>query len=617
MPLRFHYSTIIRFLGILLVLPGSASANSQLDTLRPQHPRLFLHDSDLPKLKQAIAMDSFAKQQFDKLRAVGETFLATPPDTYQINGPEHTLLGTSRDMEGRIFTLAALYRVTGDKRFAVRATREMLAAADFPDWYPTHFLDTAEMTAALGLGYDWLYATLSPTDRASIKNAIVFKGIDPWLARVKSGKGHYINNWSQVCNGGETIGALAIADEEPSRANEVLNIARPAITEIMELFAPDGGFEEGPVYWNYATIYNVLYIDALDSALGTDFGTADATGFSSTADYHIQATGPTYQFANFGDAHPEAFISPQMFWFAQRFKNPVYAAYERGVALQPDLLASAQKESSRFAMLGLVWATRLTSGKGTTLLPIKSFSRINQAYLRSGWGDNKAWFVGFKGGDARASHGHLDLGSFVFDALGQRWAADLGPDSYGLPGYFGHQRWDYYRTRTEGHNTLTIDDQNQDLDAKAPLTLIAGSAGQLVAMADLRRTYKASLRSWIRGVKLLNESSMLVQDEVSPSKPVDIRWNFHTFAAVHVSPDGRSASLTQNGTTLLARILMPMDATFTTEGTQPSPPQSPNPGLSNLTVLLRQQSAAQTISVIFSSPESKVSSMIIPLSSWR
>jgi hypothetical protein len=37
----------------------------------------------------------------------------------------------------------------------------MLAAAAFSDWNPSHFLDVAEMTAALAIGYDWLYEEVS------------------------------------------------------------------------------------------------------------------------------------------------------------------------------------------------------------------------------------------------------------------------------------------------------------------------------------------------------------------------------------------------------------------------------------------------------------------------
>jgi hypothetical protein len=140
----------------VLVPPARTFAADPLDTLQKQHPRLFLHDSDLPALKRAIATDPFVKQQFEDLKAYADQLLTTPADVYYIGGVENTLLDTSRDMEARVFALAGVYRITGDTRYAERATQEMLAAAAFPDWYPTHFLDTGQMTATLGLGYAWL-----------------------------------------------------------------------------------------------------------------------------------------------------------------------------------------------------------------------------------------------------------------------------------------------------------------------------------------------------------------------------------------------------------------------------------------------------------------------------
>ena len=264
-------------LFILMCLASSpvCKADGTLDTLNTKHPRLLFTDNDLPAIRRAIKSDAFTKQQYQELLVRGEALLEAPPDKYQIAGPEHTLLTVARDLEDRIITLAALYRITGDRRFATRATQEMVSAATYPNWSTWHFLDTAEVTTAVGIGYDWLYSTLSAQDRKTIHDALVTKSLDPWLTLIAAGKAHYANNWAQVCNGGETIGALAIADEEPSRAEQVISYARPAMTEIMRLFAPDGGFEEGPSYWTYATIYNVLYISSLETALGTDFGASD------------------------------------------------------------------------------------------------------------------------------------------------------------------------------------------------------------------------------------------------------------------------------------------------------------------------------------------------------
>jgi len=49
----------------------------------------------------------------------------------------------------------------------------MLAISQFSDWNPSHFLDVAEMTMAMAIGYDWLYNNMSRESRTIIKDAII------------------------------------------------------------------------------------------------------------------------------------------------------------------------------------------------------------------------------------------------------------------------------------------------------------------------------------------------------------------------------------------------------------------------------------------------------------
>ena len=81
----------------------------------------------------------------------------------------------------RVYTLALLYRLDGEQRYAERAWQELAAAASFPDWNPRHFLDTAEMTHAFAIGYDWLYDVWTPEQRATLRQAMVEKGLKPAL----------------------------------------------------------------------------------------------------------------------------------------------------------------------------------------------------------------------------------------------------------------------------------------------------------------------------------------------------------------------------------------------------------------------------------------------------
>ncbi len=82
------------------------------------------------------------------------------------------LLDKSREALRRLFFLSYAYRTTGEQKYFDRAEQELLKISGFSDWNPSHFLDVAEMTMAVAIGYDWLYDKLSPGSRATIKEAI-------------------------------------------------------------------------------------------------------------------------------------------------------------------------------------------------------------------------------------------------------------------------------------------------------------------------------------------------------------------------------------------------------------------------------------------------------------
>jgi len=97
----------------------------------------------------------------------------------------------------------------------------MLTAAAFPDWNPAHFLDVAEMSFAVAIGYDWLYSQLAPENAQSFArpagkiarlcSAAYARPVRP--IRVSGGLGH--DKLNQVCNAGLLSAALALADESP------------------------------------------------------------------------------------------------------------------------------------------------------------------------------------------------------------------------------------------------------------------------------------------------------------------------------------------------------------------------------------------------------------------
>jgi hypothetical protein len=190
------------------------------------HPRLMVGTSTWADLKAKRKQSPVLDQLLQKMEADGRALLEAPPLEHKLVG--RRLLETSRTALKRIMLWSFDYRITGDKQFKDRAEQEMLGMAAFPDWNPSHFLDVGEMTAAMAIGYDWLYDVLSPASRTTIREAIVEKGLKQGLDPNTGHNSWYRAemNWNQVCIGGLSLGALAIAEDEPLISKQILANAR-------------------------------------------------------------------------------------------------------------------------------------------------------------------------------------------------------------------------------------------------------------------------------------------------------------------------------------------------------------------------------------------------------
>lgn len=523
-----------------------------LARLKPAHPRLLAAAADFEQLKKQTS-EGKAAQWLGHLKKEAGELLKAEPSRYEIPDGKR-LLATSRRVLDRVLTLGLVFRLAGDTRHSERLWLELEAAARFKDWNPSHFLDTAEMTAAFAIGYDWLFDTWTPERRAVLRTAIVELGLKQALPLYRKQKGWTAadHNWSQVCNGGMTLGALALADEEQALAAEILPAAIASVRRPMHEFAPDGAWGEGPSYWDYAVMYNVLMIAALDSALGTDFGLSEMEGFSKAADFPIYVTGPTGRTFNYADAGDGGCGGQHMLWLASRFERPDFAAFR--------IARAGERPTALDLLYGRRWLMQPPGNRQQP--PAKHFRSSEVVTLRSAWDDPQATFVAFKGGNNAVNHSNLDLGTFVLEAAGERWAFDLGADDYNLPGYFGSKRWDYYRMRAEGHNTLVIAPDarpDQATKAKASIERFHESPGRAFAIVNLSAAYACRASAVRRGI-MLSGHDVIVQDEIETDAPVEAWWFMHTGAEVKC--DGAIAVMTQNGRQLTATLLSPAGAVF-------------------------------------------------------
>jgi len=592
-----------------------ANSSEILKTLDRNHPRLMLKDEELKRLKQRHEEDEVLQKCVKDVLEEADDCAGKSMLTYRKIGPR--LLHVSRECLHRIYALGLAYRWTGEEKYAVKAVDNMLTVCAFEDWNPSHFLDTAEMSHAVGLGYDWLYSYMDAGTREKIKAGLIRNGLEPGLTAYK--KSWWVrseHNWNQVCNGGLIVGSLAIAESDPQYAEQIIPAAVRSLPLAIKSYGPDGAWGEGPGYWSYATHYTAYGLAALQSALGNDFGLLQIKGLAQAGDFPIYTAGPTGYYLNLADVGTKSSrrTLPCLFWLARTYDKPFYADDERAMLVKHS--ASPQH---------VVWYMRKPGGK----LPKRDLDRyfrgpVEVAVFRSAWDNPEALWVGVKAGYNQVNHGHLDLGNFEVDALGVRWVRDLGSENYNLPGYWdgkrGGRRWSYYRLNSKSHSVPLLGGEGQDPMATSEFIKFESKKFSAFALIDLTSAYENFAKKVTRGIAMLDgREAVLVQDEFEIEKPCELVWAMTTDAEISLEKEW-IARLTIDGKELVARVLSPYHAAFTVESAEQKPPEKTNKGVKRLT--LRLDDAKDNVRVaILLSPVWKdgrhiSSARLKPLAKW-
>lgn len=568
--------SILKFTAILWLISLSALAQiegkSIFDAL-PSHPRLLLLAGEETGIKQTIASDAIWKATHLFILDESDKLIPKPPVERVLIG--RRLLDKSREALRRVFFLSYSWRMTSDSKYLERAEKELLAISSFTDWNPSHFLDVAEMTMAVSIGYDWLYKGLPEDSRKKLKEAVIEKGLKPSLDPKNNSWLTASHNWNQVCNAGMTFGALAVYEDEKDLAKKIIDRSIGSIKLPMEDYLPDGAYPEGYGYWGYGTSFNIMYLSAMEKVFGKEYGPAINQGVFKTAQYLGNMTGPTGDPFNYSDAGSEGGMHPAMFWFATRLNDPSLLWSEKYQLLNRKL------SNDRLLPSVMIWSAGITMDKITP--PAKTIwvgkGKNPVALMRTSWTDPDAVYVAIKGGSPSVNHGHMDAGSFVMEAKGERWAMDFGMQDYNSLETAGvdlwnmkqsSQRWEVFRYNNFVHNTITVNNQLQVVGGYAPIISWSDMPAMMNAITDITSVYKGLLQKAVRGIAIVDKQYVTVRDEVETlAAETIIRWNLLTPATVSLTGNN-TAVLTKNGKKLKIKVLEPASVTMKTWSTVPA-----------------------------------------------
>lgn len=635
----FNFSVLLIFVLAGCCNPGNDGSEN--------HPVIILKEERVREIRNLAKQDELLQKIIDEIFLMANTELEQPLINYEelIGRPHRTskealsgkyVLDIASLSCSRLLLLNTAYRFSrhpGQKYdYKDRILAEIDALVSLPDWNPDHFLDVGEISLGLAITYDWMYDELTADYRKKIETSLLDNAIMPGIAayRGKASWTHKFSNWTQVVNGGLVIAALALNDIYPEQCRQILDLAKQIMPEAMkDIYAPNGVYMEGPSYWQYGTTFNILMIDALKTTLNDDWGLSVTEGFQGTGTFQLHSISPTYKYFNFADSPEKARISPALFWLSKEYEEPSYSEFmeawlnrifdkrdpsikEASITLSGTL---SNKSISRFFPFAAIWYHKSPPANKNINTQVV-FEENGIAIMRSRWNDESALYLGVKGGENGVSHSHLDLGSFIMENDGVRWAIDFGRELYDLPGVHDYaengKRWDYYRLGTKSHNTLMINGENQDVNAKAEIVSYNFSDSISLVELDLSEAYYGSAKSVKRSIAMVSDQYVVINDEITGQKGDEIRWAMATRASIKIT--GNKATLKSDNKELYVHIIAPEDANFMDISTKPkNPDEKQNEGTRMLCVFTIAESTSTKMVIILTGDSTENFKSLIPM----
>lgn len=595
----FIFISVIMFCAVDVVYASTAQEIQLLFPDEPQHPYVCVSKNDL---ENNVIADKIKKTPGDywyrRVKTAADSAI-NQSVIQSIENDRYEALDTIRKEKDRIEVLGMMYLISGDDAYLNRGVKEVEALISLGLPFSDHYLYIGELAYTYALAYDWFYDGLTDSQKDKIASAIQTQCLDIAGGYIIDGTGFAAlnTNINTVCTGGITTAAMAAYEKFPERASQIIEGAVRNTPRTIEAWKPDGVYAEGSMYWDYGTSYLAFMMSTMDNLFGDDFGLSQIDGFSEIGSFPRFINGNSGLDFNFGDSIETPCGGAQIYWFAKKNNHP------------EDILPRWNRRFSG-KVYDLIWYDEKQKNDGLTKTATDELKngKVNIAVFRSE--DENGIYAAIKGGYNQTPHTDLDIGNFVLDAMGERWASDLGVEPY-LDDYFimseaNSPRWTYYAKRAEAHNVPIINPSytaDQNVKANCAISEFASDGSSGYALIDMTQAYPDA-RSVRRGMAVTDDKSrVIIRDEIRLKKSGTIYWMFHTEANAVIADGGRTVYLNMNNKTMKMTLLTG-NGVFVTAEEKPlktSPVSSVNLDRSNYTkIYIKMDKVLNTdIAVLF------------------
>ena len=542
--LRESPGSVIRQIELYHITNKIPSAPMQKELL-DRHPRLFFTADDLESMKARLENER-VRQFYTPSRVLTRKPAAFNPDGR--NGGSYRSLGS--------YALGYLLEPDDRKLKPILEWLEM--ATTYPHCGVD--LDAEYFMEGIALTYDWLYNYIPEDLRTRVRDTIARQCRQVYEASLhgRTGGGlSFQQNHYWYAHLSLALGAAVLCGELPE-AEIWLAWAWDRFERIALSFSPDGGFHEGPSYWDFSMPTLYLYTDLYEWCTGLQVPAADE-GLTGQARFRFHHLYPGFALSAALEDSRVHIGQPRvslLLWEANRFSDPVVM----GMA---DLL----KRDPEWLCWDFLWLDEELESRD----PLKVVSRgeyypdIETVFARTAWKDD-ATYVAFisrplgghkwaelcdKLGVGGTGHNHPAQNHFVLFGRGEVLAAD--------PGYT-------YEKKTRNHNTVLIDGEGQYGDGemwprptpgRARITQFVTQDDITITVGDATSAYpeELGLTLFQRTLVLAGRDLVVIHDRLAAEQAKTFSWLLHHYGTLSKAND--TWTITRNNAQLGISVILP------------------------------------------------------------
>ena len=548
----------------------------------PEHPRLWLDKhgiEDLKKTSTSNHLELWNSFLEHGVMAYVHGPIIPEPEFY----PDHirkidlwrSMYISCQEVVYTVKHLAIAWRVTGNEQYLRKAKSTLLSVANWDLEGPTarSYNDEAgfRVLVALAWGYDWLFEDLTESERQIVRKTLLLRGRELYgyvaeqiKIHVKLMDSHGVRSLSMAL----IPAALALYQEEPE-ATTWLNYV---IEYLYTIYSPwggkDGGWAEGPNYWQSGLSFVTEAMVLLKKAFGLELHLRPF--FQNTGDFPLFTYSQDQRFMGFCDMSDLGDYPGPKVGYILRLLSLLSANPNRHYyAWYYDQAKTRVKEHQsqffnygwwNFAFEELFFHTQFTpidSKAPETGVHVTWFKDVDWVTFHKDMANPQEHltFMMKSSPYGSVSHSHGDQNAFVLHGFGEPLAIQAG---YYI-GFWSEMHVNF-RRHTHSKNGILIDGQGQyaqiyktngsedrNPSAKSQFEQLVRANGKIetceqfdswsYCRGNATAAYLPTvpyLKTYIRQVLFYHQGFFVIVDQVELSQKGKINWLLHTLSKMEL-----------------------------------------------------------------------------------